>query len=82
LFRPQGPTNFQFRRSDGGPKLLEINPRISSSTSIRTAFGYNESAMALDYFLDQRAPVQPALRRGRAVRYIDEQIFYEDGVHL
>ena len=82
LFSPLGPTNFQFRRCAAGPKLLEINPRISSSTSIRTAFGYNESAMALDYFLDQREPSQPAIRRGRAVRYIDEHIFYEDGVHL
>jgi carbamoyl-phosphate synthase large subunit len=82
LFRPLGPTNFQFRRCAEGPKLLEINPRISSSTSIRTAFGYNESAMALDFFLDQRDPVQPALRRGRAVRYTDEQIFYENSVHL
>lgn len=82
LFHPLGPTNFQFRRCAEGPKLLEINPRVSSSTSIRTAFGYNESAMALDYFLDQCDPVQPAIRRGRAVRYTDEQIFYEDSVHL
>lgn len=82
LFRPLGPTNFQFRRCAEGLRLLEINPRISSSTSIRTAFGYNESAMALDFFLDQRDPLQPVLRRGRAVRYTDEQIFYEDSVHL
>ena len=82
LLHPLGPTNFQFRRCAEGPKLLEINPRISSSTSIRTAFGYNESAMALDYFLDQRDPVQPALLRGRAVRYTDEQIFYENSIHL
>jgi carbamoyl-phosphate synthase large subunit len=82
LFRPSGPTNFQFRRCAEGPKLLEINPRVSSSTSIRTAFGYNESAMALDYFLDHRDPVQPAIRRGRAVRYTDEQIFYENSVYL
>jgi carbamoyl-phosphate synthase large subunit len=82
LLRPLGPTNFQFRRCVQGPKLLEINPRISSSTAIRTAFGYNESAMALDYFLDQRVPVQPAIRRGRAVRYTDEHIFYDDGLHL
>ena len=82
LLHPLGPTNFQFRRCVDGPKLLEINPRISSSTSIRTAFGYNESAMALDYFLDHQEPVQPELRFGRAVRYIDEQIFYEDSIHL
>lgn len=81
-FRPIGPTNFQFRRCADGNKLLEINPRISSSTSIRTAFGYNESAMAVEYFLEHRAPTQPEIRRGRAVRYTDEVIFYEDGVHL
>lgn len=82
LLLPLGPTNFQFRLCNDGPKLLEINPRISSSTSIRTAFGYNESAMAMDYFLDQCNPVQPAIRRGRAVRYIDEQIFYENSIYL
>jgi len=82
LFNPIGPTNFQFRRSAEGLKLLEINPRISSSTSIRAAFGYNESVMALDYFLGGRVPVQPEIRRGRAVRFTDEHIFYEDSVHF
>ena len=82
LFRPLGPTNFQFRRCADGPKLLEINPRISSSTSIRAAFGYNESVLALDYFLDQRTPIQPTITRGRAVRYTDEHIFYEDGINF
>jgi carbamoyl-phosphate synthase large subunit len=81
-FSPLGPTNFQFRICSDGIKLLEINPRISSSTSIRTAFGYNESAMAVDFFLDGKTPTQPSIRRGRAVRYIEEHIFYEDGVHL
>jgi carbamoyl-phosphate synthase large subunit len=81
MFNPIGPTNFQFRRCHDGVKLLEINPRISSSTSIRTAFGYNESNMALEYFIDQRVPVQPVIRQGRAVRYTDEKIFYEDSVH-
>lgn len=81
-FRPIGPTNFQFRKCMDGIKLLEINPRISSSTSIRAAFGYNESAMAVDYFLEHRTPIQPEIKRGRAVRYIDEYIFYEDSVHL
>jgi len=81
-FRPLGPTNFQFRMCSDVPMLLEINPRISSSTSIRAAFGYNESAMAVEYFLEHRPPVQPAIRRGKAVRYTDEQIFYEDSLYL
>lgn len=81
-FRPTGPTNFQFRKCKDGIKLLEINPRISSSTSIRAAFGYNESAMAIDYFLEHLTPTQPEIRRGKAVRYTDEHIFYEDSIHL
>jgi carbamoyl-phosphate synthase large subunit len=81
-FRPLGPTNFQFRQTAEGVKLLEINPRISSSTSIRTAFGYNESAMAVAYFLQAQTPTQPNIRRGKAVRYTDDHIFYDDGLHL
>lgn len=82
VFHPLGPTNFQFRMCSDGPKLLEINPRISSSSSIRTAFGYNESAMAVEYFLEHRTPVQPAIRKGRAVRYTEEHIFYEDSLYF
>ncbi len=81
-FHPIGPTNFQFRKCPDGIKLLEINPRISSSTSIRTAFGYNESAMAVEYFLEHRTPIQPEIKRGRAVRYTDECVFYENSIHL
>jgi carbamoyl-phosphate synthase large subunit len=80
--RPHGPTNFQFRKCDDGIKLLEINPRISSSTSIRTAFGYNESAMAVEYYLDNKTPSQPMIRRGKAVRYIEDLIFYENSIYL
>ena len=81
-FKPVGPTNFQFRRCADGVKLLEINQRISSSTSIRTAFGYNESAMAVAYIFDAKAPQQPTIRGGKAVRYTDDFIFYDDGIHL
>jgi carbamoyl-phosphate synthase large subunit len=82
LFTPLGPTNFQYRLCEDGPKLLEINPRVSSSTSIRTAFGYNECAMAVDFYLEGRLPQQPTIRGGRAVRYTEDCIFYEAGVHL
>jgi len=80
--RPHGPTNFQFRKCAEGIKLLEINPRISSSTSIRRAFGYNESEMAVNYYLEKKIPQQPAIRRGKAVRYTEDLIFYEDSFYL
>lgn len=81
-YLPIGPTNFQFRTCADGVKLLEINPRISSSTSIRTAFGYNESAMAVDFYLSGKLPALPAIRRGHAVRYVEEHIFYDDRLHF
>lgn len=81
-FKPIGPTNFQFRKHKGTLKLLEINPRISSSTSIRTAFGYNECKMAIEYFLENKEPKQPIIKQGRAVRYTEDFIFYEDRVYL
>jgi carbamoyl-phosphate synthase large subunit len=80
FLKPVGPTNFQFRVDQGELRLLEVNPRISSATSIRAAFGYNESVMAVDYFLKGERPVQPNLRRGSAVRYTEDYIFYETDV--
>jgi carbamoyl-phosphate synthase large subunit len=79
VLKPVGPTNFQFRKDkDGNMKLLEINPRVSSATSIRAAFGYNELKLSLEYFLYGKNPQQPVLRKGRAVRYAEDYICYED----
>lgn len=77
IFKPIGPTNFQFRKDENGLKLLEINPRISSATSIRTAFGYNESVMAVEYFLDGKKITQPIIKTGCAVRYTEDMIYYD-----
>jgi len=77
-FEPIGPTNLQFRRDEHhGWKLLEINPRISSTSSMRTAFGYNEAAMCIEFYLEQRIPAQPLIRDGFAVRYIEDHIVYD-----
>lgn len=76
-FKPLGPTNLQFRRDGADWKLLEINPRVSSTTSIRTAFGYNEALMSLDFFLDGRLPVQPVIGNGFAVRFIEDHVVHD-----
>ena len=76
-FKAVGPTNLQFRRTQDGWKLLEINPRISSSTSIRAAFGYNESEMCLDFYLSGKEIRQPRIRPGFAVRYIEDHIVHD-----
>lgn len=80
LFRPLGPTNFQFRKDHDAFLLLEVNPRISSSTSLRMAFGFNEASMCIDYYLHDKRPEPVEIRRGHALRYIEDLICY-DGDH-
>ncbi len=73
-FKPLGPTNYQFRLDGTTPYLLEINPRFSSSTSLRAAFGYNEAGMALDFYLYGREPAAPEIKRGRGWRYSEDLV--------
>jgi len=77
-FCPIGPTNFQFRRDAGKWWLLEINPRISSSTSLRAAFGYNEADLCVQHYLENKQVKQPVIRDGHAVRYIADMVTFEN----
>jgi carbamoyl-phosphate synthase large subunit len=74
LYSPVGPTNFQFMRSSGQFYLLEINPRFSSSNSIRTLLGFNEAEMLLDYICEGELPKQPKVKYAKVVRYISDAV--------
>ena len=76
IFQPIGPTNFQFMSKAEEFFLLEINPRFSSSTSMRGLLGYNESKMAIDYYEDGILPQQPIIKSGSVIRFIED--FYID----
>jgi carbamoyl-phosphate synthase large subunit len=71
---PIGPTNLQFRMEGDTAYLLEINPRFSSSCSLRAAFGFNEAEMCIDDLIEHRRPPQPVIRRGYAHRYNEDFI--------
>lgn len=79
LTKPLGPTNFQFIYAPESESyyLLEVNPRISSSTSLRTAFGVNEAKMCVQYYLQQLTPDRASIRKGSAQRYIADFIEYD-----
>jgi carbamoyl-phosphate synthase large subunit len=77
LLKPRGPTNYQFRVQGGEAYLLEVNPRFSSSNSLRTRFGYNEARMALEYFLLHRVPRDPEIRCGIGWRYSEDYVVYD-----
>ena len=72
--RPEGPTNYQFRLSDGRAMLLEINPRVSASTGLRGALGVNEAWMCIEYYLHQHKPTDVTLSPGRAWRFVEDLV--------
>ena len=77
IFKPIGPTNFQFRLDGDDIKLLEINPRISSATSIRALLGYNESEMSIEYFLNNKNTKKHdsiQIANYKAIRYMEDFI--------
>lgn len=77
IFKPIGITNFQFICDEKKIRLLEINPRISSSNYIRTLFGYNECEMGVNLLLNNELPDHISIKRGKAVRYVEEVIQYD-----
>jgi len=76
-FSPVGPTNLQFRVEGETAYLLEINPRFSSSNSLRTAFGFNEADMTVDYYLYGKIPASPSILEGVAWRYAEDFVKYD-----
>jgi len=64
--------NVQLKVIDGVPTCFEINPRLSSTTSIRAHFGFNEPHMAV---LDAQGKIEDyinTVRTGRFTRYWQE----------
>ena len=71
----EGPTNLQFIEFEGKYLLLEINGRVSSSTSMRELFGINEAQMCIDHYLMQTKPETQKQRYGTIMRYIGDAYF-------
>jgi len=74
LLQPEGPTNYQFRLEGDKAFLLEINPRISASTSLRAHLGVNESRMCIEHYLLHRELGAASLRPGQAWRFIEDEV--------
>ncbi|MCL1829968.1 MAG: ATP-grasp domain-containing protein [Oscillospiraceae bacterium] len=74
VLKPEGPTNYQFRKQQEKVFLLEINPRISSSVSIRSKFSYNEAKMSIEYYLEGKRPDRVEVKKGKAIRYISDLV--------
>jgi carbamoyl-phosphate synthase large subunit len=73
---PVGPTNFQFRKFNSRYFLMEINPRFSSTTSLKTAFGFDETQMAMCFFFNGEKSIDLCMLHGQAWRYTCDFIKY------
>lgn len=76
LTKPIGPTNIQLRKEGKKVFLLEINPRISSTCSIRMHMGYNDPLKCIDYFLYGKQSEPEVKKKLKSVRFISD-FFYE-----
>ncbi len=64
--------NVQLRMLDGRPCAFEVNPRLSSTTSVRAHFGFNEPEMILREEFDMPPSSVRPRTTGRFVRYWQE----------
>lgn len=65
--------NVQFKIVDGRPYAYEINPRLSSTTSVRAHFGFNEPDMMLHEVQGKLEKYIMKKQYGRFTRYWQEQ---------
>ncbi|WP_313804068.1 ATP-grasp domain-containing protein [Sphingobium sp.] len=79
--RPHGPANFQFRTDAGGtPRVFEINARFSGTTPLRAMAGFNEVEMCVRKLLHDTPIVQPPVRSGVILRYLDEMFVPQERI--
>jgi carbamoyl-phosphate synthase large subunit len=65
-------SNVQLKLVKGEPQAFEINPRLSSTTCIRAAFGFNEPEMILYELFDDLGRYEHSVSTGRFLRYWEE----------
>jgi len=66
--------NVQCRKTTGGIKIFEINPRFSGTTSIRALFGYNEPDILIrKEMLNEKIQIDFPYEYGTAVRSLIER---------
>ena len=66
-------SNVQLKLSDGRPCAFEINPRLSSTTSVLATFGFNAPEMILCDVYGGLEEYHPTVsKRGRFMRYWEE----------
>jgi carbamoyl-phosphate synthase large subunit len=75
----EGPMNLQLKiGGDGQPKVFEVNPRLSGSTSMRIAVGFNDPARIVAHWLFDDPIMRASVRRAKIFRYLTELVISSD----
>ena len=74
IFKPAGADQLSVPHGWRNALSSGDQPRFSSSTSLRAAFGYNEAAMSVEYYLHGKRPETPKIRPGRGWRYYEDLV--------
>ncbi len=64
--------NVQLRIKEGLPYAFEINPRLSSTTSVRARFGFNEPEMIIQELFYGSSSLNVDIKKGKFMRYWEE----------
>ena len=73
-----GSLNVQLMIGPAGPVPFEFNARFSGTTAVRAHFGFNEPEMVLEDYVYGDGGIDPTIRAGMALRYLEE--VFLDGV--
>ena len=67
-----GSLNIQLMQTAKGAVPFELNMRFSGTTAVRAHFGFNEPEMYIRNYILGQPLKQPEIRRGMALRYLEE----------
>ena len=78
----KGSANIQLRKSSGGARLLEVNPRFSSLVAARALCGFRDAEWSIQAALGRAiSPAPQHYRKIRFRRYLNELVDLGSGYH-
>tara|TARA_B110000879_G_scaffold211901_1_gene306066 strand:+ start:6966 stop:7958 length:993 start_codon:yes stop_codon:yes gene_type:complete len=75
-----GPINIQLRLTETGPKIFEINPRFSGTTTVRACFGLNEISVLFNYFDKLNSIGVGPFREGMVIRHTTDKFVSKEDI--
>ena len=76
-----GPINLQCRVKNGIAYVFEINPRFSTTNSVRAATGYNEVELLVDHFITGKKKYITNYKNLTAMAYLNYAFIKSESIN-